>query len=228
VTTQSLIKSKPYLVRNALRAFVEAIHFYKTRRKEALAILKKYLRDVEPEALEETYEAIGLALIPEKPYPTLRGIQIMLKELATKDPKARIARPEQFVDTSFLKGLDSSGFIDRLYKSTAVAAAREEARPAPSASAGPKDKVSPVRAKIKPAVVLPAAKPASTGARASSLPQAYTARPGDTLSRLARQFYGSTHKWPKIYQANAKTVKNPNYIYIGQELLIPADDAAGR
>jgi len=93
VTTQSLIKSKPYLVRNALRAFVEAIHFYKTRRKEALAILKKYLRDVEPEALEETYEAIGLALIPEKPYPTLRGIQIMLKELATKDPKARIARP---------------------------------------------------------------------------------------------------------------------------------------
>jgi LysM repeat protein len=46
---------------------------------------------------------------------------------------------------------------------------------------------------------------------------------GDTLSHLALRFYGSAHKWPKIYEANAKTLRNPDYIYIGQALLIPAD-----
>jgi len=58
---------------------------------------------------------------------------------------------------------------------------------------------------------------------ASGLPQQYTVNAGDTLSHLALRFYGSPHKWPKIYEANAKTLKNPHYIYIGQELLIPAD-----
>ena len=239
VTSRALIKSKPQVVRSALKAMVEAIHYYKTQRADALAVLGKYLKDNSTDALEETYEGIGLALIPEKPYPTLRGIQIMLSEMSAKDAKAQRARPEEFVDMSFIKELDGSGYIDRLYKSKPVAAAAPADQARASAPAAP----APPASKDKPAAVAkatkektpPADKPAASSTKAASataaepsaaLPQEYTVKAGDTLSKIAGQFYGSIQKWQKIYQANADTVKNPDYIFIGQKITIPADDAA--
>ncbi|HEU0048852.1 MAG TPA: ABC transporter substrate-binding protein [Nitrososphaera sp.] len=214
--TQGLIKSKPALIRNMTKAFVEAIHYFKTHRKETLAIYRKYLKTDDMEALEETYEAVGLNLVPEKPYPTMKGIRIVLKEMASKNPKAEAATPDQFVDLTFIRELDKSGFIDRLYKAQPVVASREDAGSSPA---------SPViKEKPKPAPVKEAA---SIALGASSLPQTYTVTAGDTLSRLAFRFYGAPHKWPQIHQANADTLKNPNYLYIGQQLLIPPDGKRG-
>jgi hypothetical protein len=50
------------------------------------------------------------------PYPTEPGIQIYLDQLKIKSPKAAQAKPSDFTDVSFLKELESSGFIDKLYK----------------------------------------------------------------------------------------------------------------
>ena len=94
-TTRSLIKSKPDLVRDFMRAFIEGTHYAKTHRKETLEVLAKYLRTDDKEVLEETYESIISTLVPDKPYPTLKGIQIILRELGVKDPAARSARPRQ-------------------------------------------------------------------------------------------------------------------------------------
>jgi len=238
--TQNMIKTQPELVRNVLKAFVEAIHYMKTHRKEAIAILGKYLKSDDPEAVVEAYEATGLALIPEKPYPTLKGIQIMLREMGIKDAAARSARPEQFVDITLMKELDSTGFIDRMYKSTAVAkvAPRTEFAPAPApakgktASAESKVKaVASVEEKAKPTakqVPSPAEKPALPKAANTVKPaaQEYVIKQGDTLSKLAERFYESVNKWEKIYEANKDTVKNPNYIFIGQKIVIPLDEQA--
>jgi nucleoid-associated protein YgaU len=46
--------------------------------------------------------------------------------------------------------------------------------------------------------------------------------PGDTLSSLALRHYGNAHKWEKIFQANKGTMKNPDYIYVGQVIIIPS------
>jgi nucleoid-associated protein YgaU len=46
---------------------------------------------------------------------------------------------------------------------------------------------------------------------------------GDTLSHVALQYYGNARKWPQIYEANKETMKNPNYLYIGQKINVPAD-----
>ena len=121
--SQDTIKKQPELVRNVLKAFVESIHFMKTRRQETIGILTKYLKSDDTEALDEAYDSVLHSLIPEKPYPTIKGIQIMLREMGVKEPAARSARPEQFVDLTFMKELDSSGFIDRLYKMQSVAKA---------------------------------------------------------------------------------------------------------
>ena len=209
-TTQATIKSRPDLVRKVLTAYIEGIHYYKTNRKEGVAILQKYLKTDDAEALAETYEGIGLTLIPQKPYPTLRGIQIMLRELAAKNPKAQAARPEQFVNTTFLKELDSSGFIDRLYKTPpapVVASIDKPASPAPRVTAEKPGKA--------------AASPVVTGKPVASA-QEYTVQVGDTLGKIAARFYGASDKWRKIHEANAQTIKNPNYIYVGQKILIPS------
>jgi DNA-directed RNA polymerase specialized sigma54-like protein len=54
--------------------------------------------------------------MPEKPYATLPGIQTILEELAQKNPKAKSARPEDFIDMSFVKKLDDDGYFKHLYK----------------------------------------------------------------------------------------------------------------
>ena len=147
---------------------------------------------------------------------------------------------------SFIKELDGSGYIDRLYKSQPVAAAAPAEPARAAAPAAPPTKEKPA-SKDKPVAVAkatkektpPADKPAApadksaattkaSGAPAETpveLPKEYTVRAGDTLSKIAGQFYGSMQKWQKIYQANSETVKNPDYIFIGQKLTIPADDA---
>jgi NitT/TauT family transport system substrate-binding protein len=233
-TSRTLLKSKPDLVRDFMRAYIEGIHYGKTHRKETLDILAKYLRTDDKEVLEDTYESILLALVPEKPYPTQKGIQIILRELGAKDPVARSAKPEQFVDLTVIKELDSSGFIDRVYKSAAVAKAtpsRPESVTAPTAAGKPQI----ADAKTKPVAIEEKAKPAakqvpgSTDKVQASAPvgkpgsQEYTVKAGDTLTRLAEQFYNSANKWEKIYEANRELVKNPNYIYVGMKLVIPTD-----
>ena len=241
--SQNMIKTQPDLVRNVLKSFVEGIHYAKTHRKEALAILAKYLKTDDADALQEAYESELQALIPEKPYPTLKGIQTILREMGAKDANARSARPEQFVDNSFMKELDSSGFIDRLYKTTAVAKVAPRTEPAPAPVAA-KEKTPVVEAKAKAVATDEKAKPVAKQVSASvekpqptealakmaKVPalaaQQYTVKSGDTLSRLAERFYSAPGKWEKIYDANKDILKNPNYIYIGMKLTIPADDQA--
>ena len=217
-TTQALIKSRPDLVRNIMKAYVEGIHYYKTHRAESLAILAKYLKAADTDVLTEVYEDIGIALIPQKPYPTLRGIAVMLRELATKDPKIKVARPEEFVDLTFIKELDSSGFIDRLYKTQPVLASGDKPRSTPTPITV-QEKSAPANEKARPGMGAAASVGTSTATDGS---RPYTVERGDTLSYLALRHYGDPFKWQKIYEANKETMKNPDYIYVGQRIIIPS------
>jgi nucleoid-associated protein YgaU len=51
--------------------------------------------------------------------------------------------------------------------------------------------------------------------------QTYTVKPGDTLSKISKQFYGDAHEYMKIFYANQGTLRDPNNIDVGQELHIP-------
>lgn len=45
---------------------------------------------------------------------------------------------------------------------------------------------------------------------------------GDTLSAIAKQFYGNANKYPQIFEANRPMLTDPDKIYPGQKLRIPA------
>ena len=45
---------------------------------------------------------------------------------------------------------------------------------------------------------------------------------GDTLSAIAKKFYGDANKYPAIFEANKPMLSHPDKIYPGQKLRIPA------
>ena len=51
----------------------------------------------------------------------------------------------------------------------------------------------------------------------------YTVKKGDTLQKISQQFFGTTKKWMKIYEANQGVLKAPNKIYPGQVIDIPVE-----
>lgn len=77
------------------------------------AILKKYLKLENAEALQESYQ-FYVKLLAEKPYPPVKGIQTILDW--SKRADARKANPARFIDARFVEKLDKQGFIDGLYK----------------------------------------------------------------------------------------------------------------
>jgi nucleoid-associated protein YgaU len=52
-------------------------------------------------------------------------------------------------------------------------------------------------------------------------PQFYTVVSGDTLSKVAKQFYGNANAYMKIFEANKPMLSHPDKIYPGQMLRIP-------
>ena len=82
-----------------------------------MRVLMKYLGAQDKEILEKTYDDLSTdQKLPPKQYPTLEGIKNILEPLAEADAKAKAAKPEDFVDMSFIRELDQSGYIDSLYK----------------------------------------------------------------------------------------------------------------
>ncbi len=49
----------------------------------------------------------------------------------------------------------------------------------------------------------------------------YTVAAGDSLSKIAKHFYGNVNEYMKIYEANKNVLSDPNVVKIGQELVIP-------
>jgi len=66
----------------------------------------------------------------------------------------------------------------------------------------------------------PAAEPASAAPAASST--FYTVKSGDTLGKIAQEHYGAASKYMAIFEANQPMLTDPDKIYPGQQLRIPA------
>jgi LysM repeat protein len=69
-------------------------------------------------------------------------------------------------------------------------------------------------------VTVAAATPARHAAAAQST--FYSVRSGDTLSKIADRFYHNSNDWQFLFHENEKTVSNPDVIFVGQRLFIPA------
>jgi hypothetical protein len=65
---------------------------------------------------------------------------------------------------------------------------------------------------------------AAAAAGAASTPasaRTYTVQPGDSLSKISKQFYGDANKYMKIFEANKDKLSDPDKVKAGMDLLIP-------
>lgn len=114
VTSRKMIEEHPQTVEKMVKSVAEAVHFFKTHKKEAIEIMAKYTRGQKPSVLEGSWIAYK-DLLEEDTYPTLEGLNDTLAVQANWDPKAEKAKAEDFVDLRFVEQLKMSGFIDKLY-----------------------------------------------------------------------------------------------------------------
>lgn len=63
--------------------------------------------------------------------------------------------------------------------------------------------------------------PQAAGASPSSSGRTYRVQPGDTLSKIAKEFYGNANEYNRIFEANRDKLQSPDKINAGQELVIP-------
>lgn len=52
----------------------------------------------------------------------------------------------------------------------------------------------------------------------------YTIQKGDSLSKIAKKFYGNAMDYPKLFEANREVIKDPDLIYPGQVIRIPKEN----
>ena len=110
-----LTQQRPTAVR-FMRSFVEGIHYFKTHKAESMKTIAKYMKINDMEAVSATYDYFAPNIVPQKPYPSLKGIKALIDLTAAEKPELRNVSPERFVNTTILKEVDDSGFIDRLYR----------------------------------------------------------------------------------------------------------------
>jgi NitT/TauT family transport system substrate-binding protein len=118
VTTQSYAKAHPQLVRGYVRAHVEAIAWLKNEknRAEAQHLLGAFLKNDDRELLDNMYDSLVKKVFKPAPYATAAGAQNILEQVALTNPKAKQAKPQDFLDDRPLREMEESGFIQSLYK----------------------------------------------------------------------------------------------------------------
>ncbi len=113
-TTRSYLSRQRETVKKVLMAHVEATQFFKTRKEESKKIISKYSRITNEAYLEDAYTA-SAKLYDRVPLVTRAGVETQIKEAISRKPGAHL-RFEDLVDESIVRELETSGFIDKVYK----------------------------------------------------------------------------------------------------------------
>jgi len=81
-----------------------------------MSVMGKYLRITDAEVLAESYDLYVNKYLLRVPLTTVDAVRGVLDELAQRNPKAKEMDPKKFFDDSFVRQMQSSGFIDGLYR----------------------------------------------------------------------------------------------------------------
>jgi ABC-type nitrate/sulfonate/bicarbonate transport system substrate-binding protein len=114
ISSDRFVRDHPDAVRAFMRAFLEAIHYFKTKPEESKQVLRKWLKSDSDQLIEDTWDAYANRYLASKPYPTIEGAQAMLEFAAQTSPKVIVANPLEYINPRFVEELDKSSFVDRL------------------------------------------------------------------------------------------------------------------
>lgn len=113
-TTRSYIKANEEVARRVVRSYAEAIHLFKTNKATAVKVLQTYTKVTDAEILEDTYHQFR-DYLESIPHVSRKGLETILAELSEKEPKAKQAKPEDFIEARFIADLEREGFFKKLW-----------------------------------------------------------------------------------------------------------------
>ena len=117
VVTAEYLHKQRRVVEGVLQALIEALAFTVAPANKALVLktLTRKLGVMDPSALEDGYQEI-LTGLDRKPYPSLEGMKNIQRLAQSREPRLANVKIENIVDDDLMRKLDSSGFIDRVYR----------------------------------------------------------------------------------------------------------------
>lgn len=114
--TRSYLEQQPATLEKVVTALTEGLAFVQlpANKPVVVKILMKHLRVTDPAVVEDGYQD-HLSTLNRKPYPSIDGLRSAQRLMAQQNPKVAALKLEDLVDARFVRKLDESGFIDRLY-----------------------------------------------------------------------------------------------------------------
>ncbi|HEX9142652.1 MAG TPA: ABC transporter substrate-binding protein, partial [Candidatus Binatia bacterium] len=120
VTTRAMIAEQPILLENLLKALLESLAYVVAPKNHAAVVelIMKKLRLKDAVTAEEGYNDLVRTMV-RKPFPAVAGMRNVQRLLKTQNPRIGDINIEDLIDNRFMRKIDESGFIDRLYSTSA-------------------------------------------------------------------------------------------------------------
>jgi NitT/TauT family transport system substrate-binding protein len=115
VTTRRFMRESRDTGQRFIKGMIKGVSFFAANKKFSMAVIARYTKSNDAEKIEYGYDFVAKTFL-KKPYTPIKGIQLALEEIGERNPAAKTANPEQFIDMSIVKELDQGGYIDALYK----------------------------------------------------------------------------------------------------------------
>jgi NitT/TauT family transport system substrate-binding protein len=114
--TRAYLEHNDSIIEKVVTALTESLAFIQkpANKPVVLKSMMKNLRMTDPAAAENGYQDQPLTL-NRKPYPSLEGLRNAQRLMALQNPKISALKIEELIDSPFVRKLDETGFIDRLY-----------------------------------------------------------------------------------------------------------------
>ena len=109
-SSRSYIKANEDIVRRVVRSYAEGVQIFKNNKPAAQRMMQKYLRVKEQDILDDAYNQFR-EYLEYPPYVTRKAIENVIADVATTDPTAKNAKPEDFMDMRFVAELEKQGFF---------------------------------------------------------------------------------------------------------------------
>jgi len=114
-TSERFNREQPQVVKNFLKGFIEGLHYAAARKDETKKTITKYLKTDDPEILEATHKSF-IQVTDYSGLPNMEGVRNAMDEVAVRLPAVKNKKPEDFVDTRFIKELEKEGFFKQFPK----------------------------------------------------------------------------------------------------------------
>ena len=114
-TTERFLRTNRETVLRFTRAYVEGAHRFLNDRELSLKVIGKYTKIQSRATLEATYDDYA-PYVKKIPSPAAGSIKTVLEQMAPTEPKARTARPQEFVDGSIITELEQQGFFKQVWR----------------------------------------------------------------------------------------------------------------